>query len=70
MTPDAWRDWPWQQRRCDLGVLDLIANRLRLGCKDDGAVLSIVVEGGGMRGVISAAMSAALETLGVTKSSI
>jgi predicted patatin/cPLA2 family phospholipase len=68
MTPDTWaRLGPSSSGGGDLGVLDLIANRLRHGRNDDGAVLAIVVEGGGMRGIISAAMSAALETFGVTQ---
>src|SRR2546423_10159477 len=46
-------------------VLDLPAARAR-GARDDGATLALVVEGGGMRGVVSAAMAAALEARGLT----
>lgn len=66
MTSDTWAPLDISNNGGDLGVLDLIANRLRHG-RNDGAVLAIVVEGGGMRGIISAAMSAALETFGVTE---
>jgi predicted patatin/cPLA2 family phospholipase len=46
-------------------VLDLLAARAR-GARDDGATLALVIEGGGMRGVVSAAMAAALEARGLT----
>ncbi|MDO7869459.1 patatin-like phospholipase family protein [Nocardioides jiangxiensis] len=47
-------------------ALDLLARRMS-GETSDGARLALVVEGGGMRGVISAAMAAALEEIGATR---
>jgi predicted patatin/cPLA2 family phospholipase len=51
-------------------VLDLIAARAaegsRPGARADGARLALVMEGGGMRGVVSASMTAALEEAGLT----
>src|SRR4051794_28855287 len=46
-------------------VLALLAARAR-GARDDGATLALVIEGGGMRGVVSSAMAAALEGRGLT----
>jgi predicted patatin/cPLA2 family phospholipase len=53
-------------------VLDLLARRARrpggAGERaDDGARLALVLEGGGMRGVVSAGMTAAIERLGLTR---
>jgi predicted patatin/cPLA2 family phospholipase len=36
------------------------------GARDDGQTVALVLEGGGMRGVVSAAMTAALERMGLT----
>src|ERR1700728_2018560 len=36
------------------------------GHRDDGRRIALVIEGGGMRGVISAGMTAAIEQLGLT----
>jgi predicted patatin/cPLA2 family phospholipase len=44
---------------------DLIRERLRRGDRSDNARLAIVVEGGGMRGVISAAAAGVLEETGI-----
>src|SRR4051812_49942749 len=46
-------------------ILALLAARAR-GARDDGATLALVIEGGGMRGVVSSAMAAALEGRGLT----
>src|SRR4051812_47516156 len=43
-------------------VLELLGARAR----DDGATLALVIEGGGMRGVVSSAMAAAIEARGLT----
>lgn len=48
-----------------LSVTELVHGRLA-GRTDDGATLALVIEGGGMRGVVSAAMAAALERAGIT----
>src|SRR5438067_2344138 len=49
-------------------VLKVISERLRSGsepgARSDGARVALAIEGGGMRGVISAGMDAALEDLG------
>ena len=37
------------------------------GHRDDGRRIALVIEGGGMRGVVSAGMTAAIEQLGYTK---
>ena len=47
-------------------VLDLLAARARGARGDDGATLALVIEGGGMRGVVSSAMAAAIEARGLT----
>src|SRR3954452_3645616 len=47
-------------------VLELLAARARGGARDDGATLALVIEGGGMRGVVSSAMAAAVEERGLT----
>src|SRR5436853_425953 len=46
-------------------VLELLGARAR-GARDDGATLALVIEGGGMRGVVSSAMTAAIEARGLT----
>src|SRR5262249_14306257 len=50
-------------------VLDLIWERARSkskpGARSDGARLALAIEGGAMRGVVSAGMTAALEQLGL-----
>jgi predicted patatin/cPLA2 family phospholipase len=51
-------------------VLDLLARRAAGGGPDrgrDGARLALVLEGGGMRGVVSAGMAAAIERLELTR---
>ena len=47
-------------------VLELLATRARRGARADGATLALVIEGGGMRGVVSSAMAAAIEARGLT----
>jgi predicted patatin/cPLA2 family phospholipase len=47
-------------------VLSLLSARARDGTRADGHRLALVVEGGGMRGVVSAAMAGAIEELGLT----
>ena len=62
MTEDQ-RDHPVVElirRRRDQGSLP--------GTRDDGRRVALVIEGGGMRGVVSAGMSAAIEQLGFTSS--
>jgi predicted patatin/cPLA2 family phospholipase len=49
-------------------VAELLAARTAAGTRADGNRLALVVEGGGMRGVVSAAMTGALEELGLTGS--
>lgn len=50
-------------------VLELMRERRKAGTTPgrhaDGATLAIAIEGGGMRGIVSAGMAAALETLGL-----
>ncbi|KAA1421790.1 hypothetical protein F0U44_05850 [Nocardioides humilatus] len=48
-----------------LSVTELVQARLA-GDRTDDCTLALVIEGGGMRGVVSAAMAAALERAGVT----
>lgn len=48
-------------------VTRVLAARARSGSRSDGHRVALVVEGGGMRGVVSAAMTAALEDLGLTE---
>jgi predicted patatin/cPLA2 family phospholipase len=48
-------------------VTQVLSRRTRSGERDDGHRVALVVEGGGMRGVVSAAMTAALEDLGLTR---
>jgi len=45
-------------------VLSLLSARAAAGSRVDGHRLALVIEGGGMRGVVSAAMTAALDDLG------
>ena len=50
-------------------IIDILAARVARGSRaphDDGASVALAVEGGAMRGVISAGMVSALETLGLT----
>jgi predicted patatin/cPLA2 family phospholipase len=49
------------------GVVDVLRARVRAGSRDDGFRVALVLEGGGMRGVVSAAMTAAIERLGMTE---
>lgn len=49
-------------------VAALLSTRAAAGTRADGHRLALVVEGGGMRGVVSAAMTGALEELGLTGS--
>ena len=50
-------------------VLELMRARKQAGTKpgshDDGATLAVAIEGGGMRGIVSAGMAAGLESLGL-----
>lgn len=46
-------------------VVDLVRHRVRSGRRDDGARLALVIEGGGMRGIVSAAMTCVLEETGI-----
>src|SRR5262245_19667253 len=52
-------------------VLDVLRSRLHSesapGQRDDPHRIAVVLEGGGMRGVVSAGMTAALERLGLTR---
>jgi predicted patatin/cPLA2 family phospholipase len=52
-------------------VLDVLHTRLRAGsdpgAREDDHKVAVVLEGGGMRGVVSAGMTAALERLGLTR---
>lgn len=48
-----------------MSVLDLVFERIRRGSRDDGRVLALAVEGGGMRGSVSAGMGVALEAAGL-----
>lgn len=60
---------PWQRPAPtpadDLDVATLLGRRLA-GDRSDDATLALVVEGGGMRGVLSAAMAGVLEAEGIT----
>jgi predicted patatin/cPLA2 family phospholipase len=49
------------------GVVDVLRARAATGSRDDGHRVALVLEGGGMRGVVSAAMTAAIERLGMTE---
>jgi predicted patatin/cPLA2 family phospholipase len=49
-------------------VLRVLSDRSRTGERSDGHRVALVVEGGGMRGVVSAAMTGALEDLGLAES--
>jgi predicted patatin/cPLA2 family phospholipase len=46
-------------------VLDLAFERIRTGDHDDGHVLALAIEGGGMRGAVSAGMGVVLEAAGL-----
>lgn len=48
-------------------VLDLLQARRESGSNDDGATITLAIEGGGMRGVVCGGMVAALEHLGLTR---
>jgi predicted patatin/cPLA2 family phospholipase len=48
-------------------VVALLGERASRGSSDDGATLALVLEGGGMRGVVSCAMAAELERRGLTR---
>jgi predicted patatin/cPLA2 family phospholipase len=48
-------------------VLDLLGRRRESEAVDDGARIALVIEGGGMRGVVCGGMVAALESLGLTR---
>ena len=52
-------------------VRDLILHRARTGSRprhrDDGATVALCIEGGGMRGVVSAGMVVAIEQLGILR---
>jgi len=46
-------------------VRELLDTRLRTGCRDDGATIALVLEGGGMRGILSATTAAVLDEAGL-----
>ncbi|MBB2948543.1 uncharacterized protein (TIGR00369 family) [Actinoplanes lutulentus] len=46
-------------------VQQILRDRLRTGDTDDGATVALVIEGGGMRGIVSATMAAVIEQEGV-----
>ncbi|MEZ0384248.1 patatin-like phospholipase family protein [Mycobacterium sp. pW045] len=56
---------PKNGRSIDGSVAEVVSARLRSGSRRDGCTLAVVMEGGGMRGVISAAMAGQLELAGV-----
>jgi uncharacterized protein (TIGR00369 family) len=45
-------------------IQEVLTERRRTGSNDDGATVALVIEGGGMRGIVSAAMAAAIEEEG------
>jgi uncharacterized protein (TIGR00369 family) len=45
-------------------IQEVLTQRRRTGGNDDGATVALVIEGGGMRGIVSAAMAAAIEEEG------
>ncbi|WP_416899164.1 MAG: patatin-like phospholipase family protein [Minwuia sp.] len=47
-------------------LLDLLQRRRETGSRNDGAQITLAIEGGGMRGVVCGGMVAALESLGLT----
>ncbi|GLW35580.1 patatin-like phospholipase family protein [Actinoplanes regularis] len=49
-------------------VQQILTERRRTGNTDDGATVALVIEGGGMRGIVSAAMAAVLEQEGLLPS--
>ncbi|MDI6104704.1 patatin-like phospholipase family protein [Actinoplanes sp. NEAU-A12] len=49
-------------------IHQVLAERRRTRDNDDGATVALVIEGGGMRGIVSAAMAAVLEQEGVLES--
>lgn len=49
----------------ETGVAEVVAERLRGAATRDGVKVALVIEGGGMRGIVSAAMACALEECGV-----
>jgi uncharacterized protein (TIGR00369 family) len=49
-------------------VQEILAERHRTGHTDDGATVALVIEGGGMRGIVSAAMAAVIEREGLLPS--
>ncbi|GID94106.1 patatin-like phospholipase family protein [Amorphoplanes digitatis] len=49
-------------------VQDVLLERRRTGNTDDGATVALVIEGGGMRGIVSAAMAAVIEREGLLPS--
>ena len=48
-------------------VPELLARRRETGSRDDGARIALAIEGGGMRGAVSAGMAIALDELGLTE---
>ncbi|WP_433824691.1 patatin-like phospholipase family protein [Actinoplanes sp. CA-015351] len=46
-------------------VQQILRDRLRTGDTDDGATVALVIEGGGMRGIVSATMAAVIEQEGI-----
>jgi predicted patatin/cPLA2 family phospholipase len=68
-SPPADQDRPPLDRFTSHPVLELMRARQMAGTKpgrhEDGATLAVAIEGGGMRGIVSAGMAAAVETLGL-----
>ncbi|GAA0420365.1 hypothetical protein Aca07nite_11850 [Actinoplanes capillaceus] len=46
-------------------IQEVLKERRRTGDTDDGATVALVIEGGGMRGIVSAAMAAVIEQEGI-----
>ncbi|GAA1595153.1 patatin-like phospholipase family protein [Actinoplanes couchii] len=49
-------------------IQQVLTDRRRTGDNDDGATVALVIEGGGMRGIISASMAAVIEREGILDS--
>jgi predicted acylesterase/phospholipase RssA len=66
-------DRPKEHWRADHPVLEILRERRRTGslpgrrAEDDNAKLGLAIEGGGMRGIVSAAMLQVIEECGLTK---
>ncbi|MET8154311.1 patatin-like phospholipase family protein [Actinoplanes sp. NPDC049668] len=67
-TPAARPVRPRVGRLAKPSVQDVLLERRRTGNTDDGATVALVIEGGGMRGIVSAAMAAVIEREGLLPS--